>query len=522
MQTHAHFLSGNYDSPYDDFQPGYGRNLGDCTVVTIEDTDRIITGIIDFGQQLNSLSNFIKEKNIEHIDFCIISHYHSDHIGGEASFLLNYFKTNEKLFKNCRFYLPHHLLKWNKFTQDSYSKTYKKESEKIINFLGDKAIFPTEGEVINLTSNTSLTFYNLSEDKFEQYYDIKCAGDVLPTANTNPRTSYNNFSMVTVLTSNGYNYFFSGDIERKAQDLIVDSLPAIDVYKVEHHGLNFATSRRYLEKLNPQITVIPIFKRTYGNTPLRISSFGVTQVYNKGSIVYETVKSGRVHVWNDENGLHSECATGQTLELNETNQTLYYNNLIPEGSDLNDYIKPGNYYVPNTEYAKTIINAPLENSFMLTIIKGSGSSENGIIQKFEPTFTDAPKTYKRVYQGSIKGWSHWRLDNDFVPQITTNVQPFKNRSKNITGGYQQIGNLVYVNVTFTNLIDVPANDYFAVVTGLPPAASTEFLTAIRLKDRKRYSIAAWVSAGGSICIQDGWASIEPEQIIQVSGMYLAR
>ena len=522
MKTHVYYLSGNYDSPYDDNQIGYGRNLGDCSVIELQDSSSSIIGIVDFGRQLNSLSNFIKEKNIKHIDFCIISHYHGDHIGGEMSFLLNYIKVNEKLFKDCVFYLPHGEIEWNKFTNNLYSQKYQKDSEKISNFLKDKIVYPIEDQKVDLTSNAYLTFYNLDQAKFNEYYNVDYAGDVLPTSSIEPHTSYNNFSLVTVLTSNGYNYLFSGDIEKKAQELIADQLPKIDVYKVEHHGLNFATSKRYLEKLSPQATIIQAYQRAYGNVPIRISSFGVTSVYNKGSTVYETIKSGRVHVWNDEDGLHHECATGQTLELNETNQTLYYNNLIPENSDLDLFLKPGNYYAPSAQYAKTIKNIPIENSFNLTVIKGSGSSENGIVQKFEPVFTETPRKYKRMYQGAAKGWTPWRLENSFISYINTDIQSFKDRSTDIKGGYQQVGNLVYVNISFTNLISVPVNDYFTFITGLPPAKDTEFLTGIRLKDKKRYSIAAWVTPNGSICIQDGWAKIDVGQNIQISGTYLAK
>lgn len=522
MVVHVYYLSGNYDLPYDEGQIGYGRDLGDCAVILVGEK----VGVVDFGAQTFSLQNFLQEKNIKKIDFCVISHYHSDHIGGKSNgSLSNFIEKNPKIFDECIFYLPHHLIDWNKYVDNKKKEfsTYFKNVETNIKKIAKNIIYPEEGQKIVLNEETFLTFYNLTSEKFNYYYEITTPGDELWPDEQNPHTSYNNFSMITVLSHLNYNYLFSGDIEEKAQELNANDLPKIDIYKVEHHGLNYSTNRRYLEKINPKVTIIETYKRQYGNIHSRLASFGVTQAFNKGSIVYETIKSGRVHVITNEYGIASESATGQTLKIGETTQTLYYNNLIELGADLNNFLESGNYYSPDKNYSKTLKNCPIDNSFLLKIYNGSGSSLYGIVQELEPTFTDIPRTYRRVYKDTKNGWSQWQLVNNFLPKITDKVKSYQNRSNNIKGGYQQIGNLTYVDISFNNLIKVPSYDYFTMVTGLPkPVVGETLLTAMRKKDSKRFPIVAWITEGGSICIQDGWSNIDINQIIHVSGVYLSK
>lgn len=80
---------------------------------------------------------------------------------------------------------------------------------------------------------------------------------------------------------------------------------------------------------------------------------------------------------------------------------------IPEGADVHDYIKLGNYSCSTNSKANSLLNCPLNSAFTLDVSKGVGEIDNIIIQ----TFFDylGTKIVKVVY---VSG-SGWRQPNFF-------------------------------------------------------------------------------------------------------------
>lgn len=80
---------------------------------------------------------------------------------------------------------------------------------------------------------------------------------------------------------------------------------------------------------------------------------------------------------------------------------------IPEGADMHDYIKLGNYSCSTNSKANSLLNCPLNSAFTLDVSKGVGEIDNIIIQ----TFFDylGTKIVKVVY---VSG-SGWRQPNFF-------------------------------------------------------------------------------------------------------------
>lgn len=79
--------------------------------------------------------------------------------------------------------------------------------------------------------------------------------------------------------------------------------------------------------------------------------------------------------------------------------------LIPEGSDLNDYIEQGIYYCSSNSTVATLINPPTSYAFFLEV-QSVGSA--GVIQIFR-TVSTTQETYERRYIPylSVK-WYPWK------------------------------------------------------------------------------------------------------------------
>lgn len=79
--------------------------------------------------------------------------------------------------------------------------------------------------------------------------------------------------------------------------------------------------------------------------------------------------------------------------------------LIPEGSDLNDYIEQGIYYCPSNSAVATLINPPTGYAFFLEVQSVGGA---GVIQIVR-TASTTQETYERRYIPylSVK-WYPWK------------------------------------------------------------------------------------------------------------------
>ena len=75
--------------------------------------------------------------------------------------------------------------------------------------------------------------------------------------------------------------------------------------------------------------------------------------------------------------------------------------LIPEGSDLNDYITQGSYYCQPNVVSATIANTPHEQSFHLEVYRHAGVRQ--VFMSYHPTVV---KTWERNYYNG--NWGAWR------------------------------------------------------------------------------------------------------------------
>ncbi|MBQ6806429.1 MAG: MBL fold metallo-hydrolase [Lachnospiraceae bacterium] len=222
--------------------------------------------LIDAGDDTKGtvIWNYLRKQGVETLDYLILTHPDSDHIGG-APVVLTKFDVNHVFVSN-----------------------YKKDTtayHKLIQALDDQLIEAA-------TPNTGST-YNLGNATFQ----------ILAPVNT-----YNNAndSSIALMVTHGENTFlFTGDAEIQAEaDMLVNgnSVDA-DVYQVGHHGSSSSSSSNFLNAVSPAYAVISCEEgNSYGHphaevlNNLRTMDVDVFRTDEQGSIV--ATSDGKEITWN--------------------------------------------------------------------------------------------------------------------------------------------------------------------------------------------------------------------------------
>ncbi|MEG0895583.1 MAG: MBL fold metallo-hydrolase, partial [Oscillospiraceae bacterium] len=176
---------------------------GDSILISSDNYNVLIDG--GDNNQGETVVNYIKSQNINHLDAIIVSHPHADHIGGLDTVIKEL--SVEKIFMKK---LPR--------SQTPTTKSYLD----FLNAIKDKGLKITEiksGAGFTM-GNGYLTFVNSDKD----FDDL------------------NNQSAVVKFEYNSQSFLFTGDIEKQAEKAILKSDISADVLKVAHHGSNTSTT----------------------------------------------------------------------------------------------------------------------------------------------------------------------------------------------------------------------------------------------------------------------------------------
>lgn len=200
---------------------------GDSILIQTPNSKNIL---IDGGDE-NSHSiviNYLKRNNIKNIDYIIISHFDSDHIGG----------------------LDNIIDKFN--VANIYAPAYESNTESYSN-------------LINACHNKNLQIQHLKKDDFiniENNIDLSVLG---PSYIQNEN---NLNSIVFKINYKNKSFLFTGDAENPNEVDILSSyeLDDIDFLKVGHHGSSSSSSPEFIEEISPDVAVISCgYKNQYGH-----------------------------------------------------------------------------------------------------------------------------------------------------------------------------------------------------------------------------------------------------------------
>ncbi len=235
-------------------------NVGQADSSLILYEDKVI--LIDTGNDFDGekIVEFLKAKGINKIDYLIGTHIHEDHIGGMADIVDNI--SVEKI------YMPYNV------TEDA--NFYKK----VTNSIDSKELLVetvSENDKILLSNNFIL--------------------EVLYVDNKEP-SNPNNASIVLQLEYGTQKYLFMGDAEKEVETKLLqeDILEDIDVLKVGHHGSETSSTKEFIDKVSPEISVISVQNERYNNMP---SQNILDRLKNKENQVYITDTDGTIWITND-------------------------------------------------------------------------------------------------------------------------------------------------------------------------------------------------------------------------------
>ena len=198
---------------------------------------------------LNTINPALKSLGIQKINYLILSHGDSDHMG-ESRTLVNNFKV-EKVIFNCGSY----------------------------NYL--------EKELIEDLAKKKIKYYScineLNINKNKLYF-----------LQTREYDNENDNSNVIYTDLNGYKFMLMGDASITTEKEILDkyNLPDIDVLKAGHHGSRTSSSKEFINEINPKYSIISVGKNNrYGHPNKEVlDNLNNSKVYRtdqNGSIIFK-------------------------------------------------------------------------------------------------------------------------------------------------------------------------------------------------------------------------------------------
>lgn len=231
----------------------YYFDVGQADSIFINNND--YTMLIDAGNNSDgeNIVKFLKEKNISDIDVVVGTHPHEDHIGGLDDVI--------KSFEIGKIYMPDAIS-----TSDTINDVLDIIEEK------DYSVnIPIVDEVFNLHDMKFKVIHTGTDEK-----------------------DLNDSSIVLRLDFGSTSYLFTGDISTSVERDLLDKDIKVDVLKVAHHGSNYSSSGKFIEKVNPKYAIISVgYNNKYDHPSKEILE------RLKNSNVYRTDKDGTIKLSSD-------------------------------------------------------------------------------------------------------------------------------------------------------------------------------------------------------------------------------
>jgi len=212
---------------------------GDAILIKSGETEMLI----DCGKNVAGpgIVNFMEDKGVGDLEYLLITHPDSDHLGG-CDDVLRAFKTHSVITNG----------------QESDTNSYFEVVEEL----------DTEQQIIASKGNA----WNIGPAEIR----VIQANNGLDDSNQN--------SIVTKMSYGTTDILFTGDCDRKCEDLLLDNNIQAEILKIAHHGSKFGTEIDFLETVQPQVAVILVGPNSYGHPTDEV----LGRLSQEGVAVYRT------------------------------------------------------------------------------------------------------------------------------------------------------------------------------------------------------------------------------------------
>lgn len=217
--------------------------------------------ILIYGKQV--LIPYLLDRGIRLIDYMIISHFDTDHVGGLLT-VMEEFKVNTVIFSR----------------QGEVSENYKRFTN-IVKEKSIKAIVVEKGDRFKVDNNL--------------YFDILWPNN----SNIVMENELNNNSIVCKMIYKKFSILFTGDIEQVAERQILNeyrnNLQILNstILKVAHHGSKSSSIKEFVDNVKPKIALIGVGKNNIFGHP----NADVIERLNSNKIkIYRTDTDGEISI----------------------------------------------------------------------------------------------------------------------------------------------------------------------------------------------------------------------------------
>jgi len=230
---------------------------GDATLIKYKDTEMLI----DCGDNSRGpeVADFLKEKGVTYLEYLMITHPDSDHLGGCDDVLRR---------------IPTHTVITNGESKDTVS--YR--------------------EVMSEIDRETLIVASAGNE-----WNIGPATLKVLSSNTNSDDSNQN-SIVSKLSFNDNDILLTADCDNDCERGLLDKDIEAEILRVAHHGSKYATGIDLLEKVNASVAIISVGDNSYGHpTPETLD-----RITQEGIALYRTDRDGTISIRIDDDSYQVE------------------------------------------------------------------------------------------------------------------------------------------------------------------------------------------------------------------------